>query len=170
MSDEHPVVTIDTSKGVITARLRPDVAPATVANFLAYVDEGFYDDLIFHRVIAGFMIQGGGFTTEMAQKSARVPITNEASAELPNHAGTLAMARTNDPHSATCQFFINLADNAFLDFSEATDEGFGYCAFAEVTEGFDVVQAIGEVPTGRQGHFDDVPVEAVVINSIVRAT
>ena len=170
MSTDQPVVTIETDRGVVTAALRADVAMATVANFLRYADDGFFDGLIFHRVIPGFMIQGGGFTPDMSQKSAGDPIANEASADLPNTAGTLAMARTSDPHSATCQFFINLADNDFLNHRDESADGFGYCVFGEVTDGFDVVEAIGGVETGRSGHFDDVPVEPVVIKSIRRAT
>jgi len=155
--------------GSITAELRLDVAPKTVANFLEYVDAGFYDGTIFHRVINNFMIQGGGFTAEMTQKRTRKPVSNEASADLPNRLGTLAMARTGDPHSATSQFFINLADNKFLNFREATRRGYGYCVFGEVTEGLDVVKAIGNVGTLRRGPHGDVPAEPVVIKSIRRA-
>ena len=166
---DNPIVIIDTSMGTITAELWADQAPETVANMLAYIDEGFFDGLIFHRVISDFMIQGGGMDAEMKQKATRVPLVNEASAELRNDRGTLAMARTSDVNSATAQFFINLVDNGFLNHQDETAQGFGYCAFGKVTDGLDVVDEIGSVATGRSSGYDDVPVEAVVINSIRRS-
>jgi len=162
-------VVIETSEGTIKAELWADQAPETVANFLAYADDGFFDGLIFHRVIAGFMIQGGGFSADMQQKATGAPVKNEASAKGRNDRGTLAMARTPDPHSATAQFFINLVDNKFLNFREQTMQGWGYCAFGKVTEGMDVVDAIAKVPTGRHGAFSDVPMAPVTIKSIRRA-
>jgi len=165
----NPAVVIETSAGAIKAELWAGKAPQTVANFLDYVDRTFYDGLVFHRVIAGFMIQGGGFTPDMEQKPAGKPIRNEAAAELANARGTLAMARTSQIHSATSQFFINLVDNDFLDHADDSPRGFGYCAFGKVVEGMDVVDAIGKVKTARSGHFDDVPVQAVLIKTIRRA-
>ncbi len=165
----NPVVVLETSKGTIRAELWADKAPKTVENFLRYVDEGFYDGLVFHRVIDGFMIQGGGMTADMKPKPTHEPVRNEASAEAPNESGTLAMARTNDPHSATAQFFINVADNDFLNHKNDTPAGFGYAAFGKVTEGLDVVGAISKVKTRSVGHYDDVPAEPVVIQSVRRA-
>ena len=162
------LVLIETSMGTIRAELWADKAPQTVENFLSYTDKGFYDGLIFHRVIDGFMIQGGGLTPEMQQKGAGKPIKNEATAELSNDRGTLAMARTSDIHSATSQFFINLADNAFLDHKSNSPAEFGYCVFGKVVEGLDVVDTIGKVKTSTVGHSGDVPVEPVVIKSIRR--
>ena len=167
-TDTNPLVTIETSMGTIKAQLWADRAPQTVNNFLGYVDQGFYNGLIFHRVIDGFMIQGGGFDANMQQKATDKPITNEASAELSNDRGTLAMARTSDINSATCQFFINLKDNDFLNHKSNSQEEFGYCAFGKVVEGLDVVDAIGKVKTGTVGHDDDVPIETVEIKSIRR--
>ncbi len=163
-----PVVVIETSKGAIELTLWEDKAPTTVSNFLAYVDDDYYNELIFHRVIDGFMIQGGGFDTAMRQKQTRAPIKNEASKEAANARGTIAMARTADINSATSQFFINLVDNGFLNHRDTTARGFGYCAFGEVTEGMDVVDAIGKVATGNHGMHADVPTEAVVIQEIRR--
>jgi cyclophilin family peptidyl-prolyl cis-trans isomerase len=165
-----PVVLIETSHGTITAELFEDKAPLTVANFLAYADKGAYDGTIFHRVIDGFMIQGGGFTPDMAQKKTDAPIKNEARADVPNARGTLAMARTMVVDSATCQFFINLKDNAFLNHTAPTPQGYGYAVFGRVTDGLDVVDKIAKVATGTHpaGH-KDVPSEAVVIRSIKRA-
>jgi len=165
----NPVVTIETSMGTIEAEIWADKASATAANFLRYADEGFFDGLIFHRVIDGFMVQGGGFTPQMQQKATHEPIRNEAAAELANQRGTLAMARTNDIHSATAQFFINLVDNDFLDHTDETEAGFGYCAFGQVTAGLDVVDRIGKVKTASAGGYDDVPAEPVEIKSIRRA-
>jgi len=160
------VVTIQTGMGVIKVELFEEKAPETTANFLQYAADGFYDGLVFHRVIGGFMIQGGGFTPEMKQKKTRAPIVNEARADVTNKRGTLAMARTSDVNSATAQFFINLVDNGFLDHKDETAQGYGYAVFGQVVEGMDVVDAIAGVETGRVGHFDDVPKEAVVIEHI----
>lgn len=161
-----PVVVIETSMGTIKAELWPDKAPLTVENFLKYVKEESYDGLIFHRVIKNFMIQGGGFTPDMKQKSTRPPVKNEAGSDTPNRCGTLAMARTSVVDSATSQFFINLVDNDFLNHRNKTPQGFGYCVFGEVVEGMSVVDAIGSVKTGRSMGFSDVPEEAVLIKSI----
>jgi len=166
---DNPIVIIDTSMGTITAELWADRAPQTVANMLAYIDDEFFDGLIFHRVISDFMIQGGGMDAGMNRKATRAPLVNEASPELRNDRGTLAMARTSDVNSATAQFFINLVDNGFLNHRDETAQGFGYCAFGSVIEGLDVVDRIGSVATGRSGGYDDVPVEPVVINSIRRS-
>ena len=163
------LVVIETSMGTMKAELWAEKAPQTVGNFLNYVDKKFYDGLIFHRVIDGFMIQGGGFSPEMKQKAPDRPITNEATAELKNNRGTLAMARTNDINSATSQFFINLVDNDFLNHKSSNPREFGYCAFGVVSEGLEVLDAIGKVKTNTVGHYEDVPVEPVVIKSIRRA-
>ena len=163
---QNPMVVIETNKGTITVELLADRAPDTVKNFLDYATEGFFDGLIFHRVIPGFMIQGGGFTQDMTQKPTKANIKNEASQFARNERGTLAMARTPDPHSASSQFFINLSDNAFLDFKEPTQQGWGYCVFGKVTDGMDVVDAIAKVPTGQHGQHGDVPKEPVIITSI----
>ncbi|HOF17842.1 MAG TPA: peptidylprolyl isomerase [Phycisphaerae bacterium] len=162
----NPVVTMETSMGTITAELWPDKAPKTVENFLTYVDEKFYDGLIFHRVIDGFMIQGGGFTPEMSQKRGHAPVVNEASAEALNDRGTLAMARTSDIHSATCQFFINLVDNDFLNHTNKTPQGFGYCVFGKVTDGLDVIDKIAKVRTSTRGMHENVPAQPVKIVSV----
>ena len=167
MSD-NPMVVIETNKGTITVELWADRSPGTVRNFLAYVDESFYDGLIFHRVIPGFMIQGGGFNPDMSQKTTKANIKNEASAFARNERGTLAMARTPDPHSASSQFFVNLSNNEFLDFKEPTNQGFGYCVFGKITDGMDVVDDIAKVPTGYNGPHGDVPTEPVIITSIKR--
>lgn len=161
-------VTITTNFGVIQVELFDREAPETVKNFLRYVDEGFYDRTIFHRVIGNFMVQGGGFDTDFKQKTAHEPIQNEAVNQISNRCGTLAMARTNHPHSATCQFFINVVDNDFLDFKAPTPQHFGYCVFGKVTGGLDVLDKIKAVKTSRRGMHDDVPVENVVIESIKR--
>ncbi len=158
-------VTLDTTHGNIVIELDADKAPETVENFLNYVNDGFYDGTIFHRVMPGFMIQGGGFMPDMVQKQTGATVKNEADNGSGNDRGSVAMARTNDPHSATAQFFINHKDNAFLNHSSPTAQGWGYCVFGKVTEGMDTVDAIAAVATGTsQGHAD-VPVEAVVINS-----
>ncbi|MEU2439709.1 peptidylprolyl isomerase [Streptomyces rubradiris] len=158
-------VELNTSAGRIVLELNDAEAPKTVENFLAYVRSGHYDGTIFHRVINNFMIQGGGFTTDMKQKSTLAPIQNEADNGLKNDNYTVAMARTNDPHSATAQFFINVSDNAFLNHSSKTPNGWGYAVFGRVTEGQEIVDAIKGVKTGsRQGH-QDVPTEPVVIES-----
>lgn len=160
------MVKLHTSKGVISLNLFADKAPETVQNFLDYAKEGFYDGTIFHRVIDGFMIQGGGMEAGMKEKANRKPINNEASNGLSNTRGTLAMARTPNPHSATSQFFINVADNTFLDFKSPTPDGYGYCVFAEVTDGMDVVDAIKDVATTSYGMHQDVPAEDVVITKV----
>ncbi|WP_374338112.1 peptidylprolyl isomerase [Methyloversatilis sp.] len=156
------MVKLHTNHGVITLELDAEKAPATVANFLAYVEAGHYDNTIFHRVIGNFMIQGGGFEPGMKQKDTQAPIKNEAGNGLSNTVGTIAMARTSDPHSATAQFFINVGDNLFLDKAQAQD-GWGYCVFGRVSEGMDVVDRIKAVATGRSGFHQDVPKEDVVI-------
>jgi peptidyl-prolyl cis-trans isomerase B (cyclophilin B) len=159
------MVLLKTNHGDIKINLFHDAAPKTVANFLSYVEDGFYNGTIFHRVIGNFMIQGGGFESGLEQKSTKDPIENEADNGKSNKVGTLAMARTNDPHSATAQFFINVKDNDFLDFTAANSQGFGYCVFAEVVEGMDVVEKIKGVQTGNMGMHQDVPLEDVVIES-----
>jgi peptidyl-prolyl cis-trans isomerase B (cyclophilin B) len=163
-----PVVVMKTTAGTVTIELDIDKAPKTVENFLAYVDAGFYDNTLFHRVIKGFMIQGGGFTKGMKQKETRPPIENEAGNGLKNDRGTIAMARTSFPHSATSQFFINLVDNNFLNHTGQSERGWGYCVFGRVTQGMDVVDAIANVPTGTRFGHGDVPLEDVTILSIRR--
>lgn len=158
-------VILHTNYGDITIKLFAEQAPKTVANFVNYVREGFYDDTLFHRVIRGFMIQGGGFNLEMVQKPTLPAIDNEANNGLANNRGTVAMARTQDPHSATAQFFINVADNDFLNFRNESIGGWGYCVFGEVVEGMDVVTAIENVRTSHAGFHQDVPVEDVIIKS-----
>lgn len=153
---------LETSKGSIVLELYPDEAPETVKNFLGYVEDGFFDGTVFHRVIEGFMIQGGGFTADLERKETRPPIRNEASTGLSNERGTVAMARTNDPHSATSQFFINTGNNVRLDQGRGNP---GYAAFGRVVEGMDVVDAIAGVRTGHKGGMVDVPVEPVVIET-----
>ena len=167
---ENPVVEIKTSAGTITAELYADKTPKTVANFLEYAKSGQYDGTIFHRVIDGFMIQGGGFDKNMREKPTRAPIDNEAGegarAGLKNTAGTLAMARTSSPHSATAQFFVNVVDNPFLDFREPTPQGYGYAVFGRVIKGLDVAQRIAKVSTTTVGPFENVPRAAVIIESV----
>ncbi|MCL1143936.1 peptidylprolyl isomerase [Shewanella gaetbuli] len=160
------MITLHTNFGDISLQLDAEKAPITAANFMKYVEEGFYDGTIFHRVIDGFMIQGGGFTESMDQKRGNAAIQNEASNGLSNRKGTIAMARTSDPHSATAQFFININDNTFLDFKSETSQGWGYCVFGEVVEGMDIVEKIKGVATGNHGMHQDVPLEAVVIQSV----
>lgn len=160
------MITLHTNFGDIAINTFADKAPATVENFENYCRNGFYDNTIFHRVINGFMIQGGGFAPGMQQKATEAPIANEANNGLKNTRGTLAMARTNDPHSATAQFFINLVDNDFLNFRSERADGWGYCVFAEVTDGMDVVDKIKDVSTGRSGMHQDVPKEDVVITHV----
>ena len=161
-----PQVLLETSLGPIVVELDAEKAPATVENFLTYVREGFYDGTIFHRVIDGFMIQGGGFTADYERKPTHEPIRNEADNGLKNLRGTLAMARTGNPHSATSQFFINVVDNGFLDHTGANPRGWGYCVFGHVVEGMDVVDSIRAVPTGPGGPFPkDAPQTPVVIES-----
>jgi len=157
------MVKLHTNYGVISLNLFADKAPETVANFEQYVRDGHYDGTVFHRVINNFMIQGGGFSADMQQKSTRKPIKNEAANGLSNKTGTIAMARTSEPHSASAQFFINVADNHFLDHSAPTAQGFGYAVFGEVCEGMDVVERIKQVATGSSRGHQDVPKEAVII-------
>jgi len=159
-------ITMETTKGTITLELDDERAPETVANFVRYAQDGHYDGTIFHRVIDGFMIQGGGFTKDMNQKPTREPIRNEAKNGLKNRRGTLAMARTMVVDSATSQFFINLVDNDFLDFTQPTQQGFGYAVFGQVSDGMDVVDAIAKVKTGFAGPHQNVPEEAVVIRKV----
>jgi len=157
------MVKISTNLGSFTLDLDAERAPETVKNFLQYVQDGHYNNTIFHRVIDGFMIQGGGFEPGMRQKQTRAPVANEANNGLKNQRGTIAMARTGDPHSASAQFFINVADNTFLNHTAPTPQGWGYCVFGRVTEGMDVVEKIKGVRTGSSGMHKDVPVEDVVI-------
>ena len=161
------MIVIKTSKGDISIKLDEANTPKTVANFLKYVGEGFYNDTIFHRVISGFMIQGGGLTASLTTKGAPHTVINEAKTCKLNKRGTIAMARTSDPHSASSQFFINLADNAFLNFTGEHAQGFGYCVFGEVVEGMDVVDAIAKVKTGQKAGHADVPEETISINEII---
>lgn len=161
------MIIIKTSKGDIHLALDSENTPATVENFLGYVRSGFYKDTIFHRVIDNFMIQGGGLTTDMVSKSTESPVKNEAKSAKPNKRGTIAMARTMDPHSATAQFFINVADNAFLNFSGENTQGFGYCVFGEVIDGMSVVDAIAKLKTGQRAGHADVPQEDVVILDVL---
>lgn len=163
---ETTMVKMDTNQGTIMLELDADAAPSTVANFLTYAKEGFYDGTIFHRVISNFMIQGGGYTEDMDQKTVHDPIKNEANNGLKNDNGTVAMARTGDPHSATAQFFINVKDNDFLNFSSETSQGWGYAVFGKVTEGMDIVEKIKATPTTTKGPYQDVPEEAVIIEKV----
>ena len=163
-----PRVKLQTSQGDIVIELDPAKAPLSVENFLKYVDDGHYNGTIFHRVINGFMIQGGGFTKSMQQKPTREPVRNEADNGLKNARGTIAMARTSDPHSATAQFFINVADNAFLDHTSPDPRGYGYCVFGRVVEGMDVVDKIKAVTTTTRGPFADVPAEPIEITAAAR--
>jgi len=156
-------VRLSTNHGDIVIALDDENAPATVANFLAYVNDRHYDNTLFHRVIDGFMIQGGGFSPGMQQKPTRAPVAHEGANGLKNAKYTVAMARTGDPHSATAQFFINVGDNAFLDFKAPGGNGWGYTVFGKVVEGADVVDRIKDVPTGRSGHHENVPTADVVI-------
>ena len=167
-SSNNPQVVLETSKGKIVIELYPDKAPITVKNFLGYVDSGFYDGTIFHRVIPGFMIQGGGFTQGMTEKPAGAPIKNEAGNGLSNQRGTVAMARTSDVDSATAQFFVNVVDNVFLDHRDDTPVGFGYCVFGRVVDGMDAVDVIANVPTHTVGFYENVPAEDIIIESVKR--
>ena len=160
------MVKIHTNHGVITLELDAEKAPETVANFLQYATEGFYDGTIFHRVINGFMIQGGGMEPGMIQKATHEPIKNEADNGLGNLSGTIAMARTMDPHSATAQFFINVADNGFLDHTAKDSQGWGYCVFGKVTDGMDVVNEIKQIETTSRNGHQDVPVEDIIIEKV----
>lgn len=163
----NPQVQLNTNQGVILIELDAEKAPKTVENFLTYVKEGFYDGTIFHRVINNFMIQGGGFEPGMKQKETHEPVENEANNGLKNDRYSLAMARTPDPHSATAQFFINVNDNDFLNFTSPTSQGWGYAVFGKVVEGTEIVDAIKQVKTGSKGFHQDVPAEDVVIESAV---
>ena len=156
-------IKLTTNHGVIALKLDAEKAPVTVKNFIQYVEDGHYDNTIFHRVIPGFMIQGGGFTPDMQQKDTRDAIQNEADNGLKNTRGSIAMARTGEPHSATAQFFINVVDNEFLDFKAKSPSGWGYCVFGAVTEGLEVIDSIKKVKTGNKGHHQDVPVDTVLI-------
>lgn len=164
----NPMVVMETNKGTIKIEVWQDKAPLSAANFLRYIDENYYDGLIFHRVIPGFMAQGGGFGEDMVQKATFETIKNEASAELPNNRGTLAMARTNVIDSATSQFFINLVDNDFLNHTDNTPRGFGYAVFAEVIEGMDIVDAMATVATANKRGHQNVPVDPIVMTRVAR--
>ena len=166
---DNPKVILETTKGSITIELYPGKAPDTVKNFLAYVDAGFYNGTIFHRVIPNFMIQGGGFASDMQQKPTRPPVKIESDNGLKNERGTIAMARTQDPNSATAQFFINSVDNTFLNFTAKTVQGWGYAVFAKVVQGMDVVDEISKVKTGTKGMHRDVPAEPILITTAKRA-
>jgi cyclophilin family peptidyl-prolyl cis-trans isomerase len=163
MSDSSSKVKLTTSLGEIIIQLNPEKAPISSANFLTYVNEGFYNGTIFHRIIPGFMAQGGGFDTDFNQKAVHDPIKNEADNGLPNKRGTIAMARTNVPDSATAQFFINYKDNSFLNYSSPTTSGWGYAVFGEVIEGMDIVDEMAKQPTGNRGGHQDVPKTNIVI-------
>jgi len=165
-NDKNPVVTMATNMGDIRIELNADKAPISTKNFLDYVNEAYYDGLIFHRVIPGFMIQGGGFDSGMSQKKTKSAIKNEASNGLKNVIGSIAMARTNVVDSATAQFFINVKDNDFLNHKNTSPDGYGYAVFGQVIEGLDVVRKIENVKTANRGMHQDVPVETVVINSV----
>jgi len=165
MSDTQTKVKLTTSLGPVVIQLNAEKAPLTVANFLRYVNEGFYNGTIFHRVIPGFMAQGGGFDSSFNQKNTHDPIENEANNGLKNKRGSIAMARTNAPHSATAQFFINYKDNSFLDHTSPSPSGWGYAVFGDVVEGMDVVDAMAKQPTGNRGMHQDVPKTDIVIES-----
>ncbi len=165
---DNPLILMETTSGDVLLELFPDKAPATVENFLRYVDEGFYTNTIFHRVIKEFMIQGGGLTLRMEEKPAKAPVKNEAANGLKNLRGTLAMARTADPHSAAAQFFINTVDNLELDHTAETAEGFGYCVFGKVSDGMDVVDKIEKLKTKAVGEHEAVPVDSVLITGMSR--
>lgn len=165
---ENPMVLLETTSGDILLELFPDKAPETVENFLRYVDEEFYANTVFHRVIKGFMIQGGGLTLRMEEKETHDPVKNEADNGLSNEKGTIAMARTMDPHSASAQFFINTADNPELDHTSPDPHGYGYCVFGKVTEGMDVVEKIEKTKVKAQGMHEAVPVDSVMITAASR--
>lgn len=167
-AEHSPRVRLETSMGNIVLELDDERAPATVENFLAYVNDGFYDGTIFHRVIDGFMIQGGGYNADFLRKATREPIRNEADNGLKNARGTISMARTRDPHSATAQFFINVSDNTALDYTAPNARSWGYAVFGHVVEGMDVVDKIRSQPTGVQGRFRDVPTETITITRAVQ--
>ena len=166
-ADPDPAVKLETSLGDIVVRLDARKAPISTANFVQYVKSGFYDGTVFHRVIKNFMIQGGGFTPDLKQKSARASIRNEADNGLKNKKYTIAMARTSEPHSASSQFFINTKDNDFLDFKSQTPQGWGYAVFGKVIKGQEVVDNIAALQTGKKGYYDDVPRESVIIKKAV---
>ena len=167
---EKPRVIVETNLGPFTIELSPDTAPKSVANFLAYVDSAHYDGTVFHRVIDGFMAQGGGFDQTFSKKSVKAPVENEADNGVKNKRGTVAMARTSEPHSATAQFFVNLKDNAFLDHTEKSARGWGYTVFGQVTDGMNVIDQMAKLPTGAKGPFDkDAPRDDVTITSVRRA-
>jgi cyclophilin family peptidyl-prolyl cis-trans isomerase len=168
IAGDNPRIEMATTKGKIVLELYADKAPKTVKNFLAYVDAGFYDGTIFHRVIPNFMIQGGGFGADMKRKEARAPIDNEADNGLRNERGTIAMARTSNPHSATAQFFINTRNNDSLNHKEKSPQGWGYAVFGRVVEGMAVVDAISGIKTGTRGSFRNVPADPVVIRKAAR--
>jgi len=168
LDNQQPQVELITSRGTIVIELNAAKAPNTVANFLSYVDEGYYAGTIFHRVIPNFMAQGGGFTPDMQQKPTQDAVKNEADNGLKNVDGSIAMARTNDPHSATSQFFLNLGDNEFLNHSGKNPQGWGYTVFGQIIEGMDVLQQIGKVDTGTHGMHGDVPKEPIIIESAQR--
>jgi cyclophilin family peptidyl-prolyl cis-trans isomerase len=159
----NPIIKLETSKGTVKIELDAEKAPNSTANFVQYVNDGFYDGLIFHRVIPNFMVQGGGMNPDMTEKGNKTPIQNEANNGLKNDRGTIAMARTNDPHSATSQFFINLKDNDFLNHTSESPAGWGYAVFGKVIEGLDVIDEIAKVKTGNHGGHGDVPLEPVAI-------
>ncbi|MAW34554.1 MAG: peptidylprolyl isomerase [Gammaproteobacteria bacterium] len=161
------MIVINTTSGNIKLELFDDKAPKTSENFKEYIKSGYFNNIIFHRVIKDFMIQGGGFTKDMQQKETMQPIKNEANNMISNERGTIAMARTNDPHSASAQFFINLKDNKFLDFKSETIQGWGYCVFGKVIEGIEVVDEIAKVSTGSYGPHQDVPDDPIIINEII---
>jgi cyclophilin family peptidyl-prolyl cis-trans isomerase len=163
----NPKVELTTSLGKIELELYPEKAPKSVENFLRYVNDGHYNGTVFHRIISGFMVQGGGFDKAMVERSTRAPIANEANNGLKNEPGTLAMARTMDPHSATAQFFINVGNNGFLNHRAANVQGWGYAVFGRVTQGMDVVERMSRVRTTNRGMYQDVPMEAVVIEKAV---
>ena len=167
-AQDNPVVVMETNNGTIKIEVWQDKAPLSAANFLRYIDENYYDGLIFHRVIPSFMAQGGGFGEDMVQKATFETIKNEANAELPNNRGTLAMARTNVIDSATSQFFINLVDNDFLNHTDNTPRGFGYAVFAEVIEGMDIVDAMATVATANKRGHQNVPVDPIVMTRVTR--
>ncbi len=165
-----PTVKMQTNYGTVLIQLNSEKAPKTVANFLSYVNSGFYTGTLFHRVIENFMIQGGGMTRGMQPKATQPPIPNEANNELKNEEGSIAMARTSDPHSASSQFFINVADNDFLNYRAPTPDGWGYCVFGKVIEGIDVVNKIKQVATTSKGFHKDVPQQEVIIESVEEIT
>jgi peptidyl-prolyl cis-trans isomerase B (cyclophilin B) len=169
-NQENPIVVLTTNMGVIKVELYRNKAPKTVDNFLAYVHSNHFDNTIFHRIIDGFMIQGGGFTVDFKQKPTLSAIENEGNSDLKNTRGTLAMARTNDPHSATAQFFINLENNSFLDFKSPSGTGWGYAVFGKVIDGMDVVDKISKVKTGVYGQHRDVPLDPVIILNVKEAS